>query len=293
MAELDKALRDADLTINLGANLFKPGGPFIDAEGRAKPDEMRIKNIFERPPDLKGPFYIERRVAFEHVEMPTLRAMDADGIKPADHPVSAGLNVGRNVGGAAPGYGACLIVLKDEVKQARATFTAQDSFRTYTALATPQTVAAFAAELEARIDERSPALLDKAAWKQLKRDLPMIKERLAEAGRRGERLGLGEAKSLSRFVNNDLLGGLGCDSDETRNLLFNIGARQLGDPVKSPSHVASFQRIEDILGNIAHSSAEPVLPGLAPRPPTRSGSTRCRKATSRPRSSAASTCCAT
>ena len=269
--DLAAVLKEADLTINLGTHLFKPGGPFIDAQKRPKPEAMKMQNIFERPADQKGPLYIERRVAFEHAEMPTLRMLDMANGGPlaADHPVSAGVNVGRNIGGAAPSYGKCLVILKDEVKQNRATFTARDSFQTSTAVVTQASADAFMIELERRIADASPGLGTPADWRQLKRDLPEIRNRLDAAAKNGTRMGLGETKGLGGFVQRDLLAGLKSgemskgESILGFNLLLNLTAKHLNDPVESPGHVATFQRMGEILGGVKNTTAEPVLAGIA------------------------------
>ena len=128
LAAISKLVREADLTINLPGRLFEPGEAFFDADGQVIPGQARLQNIFQRPSNEKGDLYVERRRLVEHTEMPTLAKLDAAGFDPADHPISAALNPGRNLhgGGFAGGYGDCFLVLKDQVKQSRATYTPQE-----------------------------------------------------------------------------------------------------------------------------------------------------------------------
>ena len=125
--ELTQLMRSADLTVNLPRELFDPGGAFIGQDGRVKPEGLQLKNIFELPSDVKGPEYLERRQIIEHAQVPGLKEREKSGLDPKLHPISAGLNVGRMVAGAAPRYGWAFLVLKDQVKE-RATFTPTDSF---------------------------------------------------------------------------------------------------------------------------------------------------------------------
>ena len=136
-------LRSADLTINMGLRLFAKGGPFRDPSGGLVTSAPRMKNIYELP-QKKGPDYLERRKMVEYALEPATEHADRSGIDPSNHPISAGVNVGRRIGGAAPGYGEVVLVLKDSVKD-RCTFTPGDSFNAFEARVTPEKIARYKA----------------------------------------------------------------------------------------------------------------------------------------------------
>ncbi len=99
-------------------------------------------------PGSKGPAYVERRQVIEQAQLPTLARQGAQGLDPQGHPISAALNVGRNLLGAAykGGYGDLVVVLKEGVKQ-RCTYTPKDTFYSFEAKLTPERVTAMKAGL--------------------------------------------------------------------------------------------------------------------------------------------------
>jgi hypothetical protein len=151
VGQVSDALRSADLTINVGPKLFAKGGPFRDQSG-ALLAGPRLKNIYELP-QAKGPLYLERRQMVEHALEPATERADREGIDPGNHPISAGVNVGRRIAGSAPGYGEIVLVLKDSVKD-RCTFTASDSFNApFSGVqATPEKIAQFKARVAGMLE---------------------------------------------------------------------------------------------------------------------------------------------
>ena len=159
------ALRSADLTVNLGLGLFAKGGAFRDPSGKLVTNAPRLKNIYELP-QTKGPDYLERRKMVEYALEPATEQADRSGIDPSNHPISAGVNVGRRIAGAAPGYGEVVLVLKDSVKD-RCTFTPGDSFLAFEARVTPEKIARYKAKVAEMLEpggglpeEDRKALLD-------------------------------------------------------------------------------------------------------------------------------------
>jgi hypothetical protein len=140
-----EALRSADLTINLGLGLFAKGGPFRDRSGELVSDAPRMKNIYELP-QKKGPDYLQRRQMIEHALEPVTEQADRSGVEADNHPVSAGVNVGRRIAGAAPGYGEVVLLLKGSVKD-RCTFTPSDSFNAFEVQVTPEKIARYKARV--------------------------------------------------------------------------------------------------------------------------------------------------
>jgi hypothetical protein len=128
------ALRSADLTINVGFELFTKGGGFRDPSGKLVTNALRVKNIYELP-QKKHTVYLERRKMVEYALEPATEQADRSGIDPSNHPISAGVNVGRRIDGAAFGYGYVVLVLRDSVKD-RCTFTPSDSFNVFEARVT-------------------------------------------------------------------------------------------------------------------------------------------------------------
>ena len=146
-AQVADALRSADLTINLGLELFAKGGAFRDQSGKLVTTAPRLKNIYELP-QTKGPLYLDRRKIVEYALEPATEQADRSGsnIDPSDHPISAGVNVGRRIDGAAPGYGEVVLVLKDSVKD-RCTFTPSDSFIAFEARVTRDKIELYKAKV--------------------------------------------------------------------------------------------------------------------------------------------------
>jgi hypothetical protein len=165
--EVEDALRSADLTINMGLKLFAKGGAFRDKSGKLVTGALRMKNIYDLPQEEKGPDYLKRRKLVEHALEPETAKVDAPGIDPDNHPISAGVNVGRRVRGAAPGYGEVVLILKPSVK-ARCTYTARDSFKVFEASVTREKIALYRAKVDEMLQPGSDLL--KADRKALRDD---------------------------------------------------------------------------------------------------------------------------
>jgi hypothetical protein len=148
--QVGDALRSADLTINVGLQLFAKGGPFRDPSGGLVTDAPRLKNIYELP-QRKGPDYLQRRQMVEHALEPATKHADQSGIDPSNHPISAAVNVGRHIAGAASGYGEVALVLKDSVKD-RCTFTAGDSFLAFEARVTHDKISLYKARVHEMLE---------------------------------------------------------------------------------------------------------------------------------------------
>lgn len=125
-------LRRSDLTINIEPDIFFGATP-------AAPE---VKNYFQLSID-KGIHYADRRLFTEQQQLRGVADIDRQqGVRGEYHPISAALNIGRDTLGAAGNYSwRGYVVLKDEVKQTRATFTPKDSFHAFHQEVTPERVA--------------------------------------------------------------------------------------------------------------------------------------------------------
>ena len=125
-------LRRSDLTINIDPDIFFG----------AAPSAPEVKNYFQLGID-KGIHYADRRLFTEQQQLRGVADIDRQqGVRGEYHPISAALNIGRDTLGAAGNYSVQgYVVLKDEVKQTRATFTPKDSFHAFHQEVTPERVA--------------------------------------------------------------------------------------------------------------------------------------------------------
>lgn len=125
-------LRRSDLTINIDPDIFFG----------AAPSAPEVKNYFQLGID-KGIHYADRRLVTEQQQLRGVADIDRQqGVRGEYHPISAALNIGRDTLGAAGNYSVQgYVVLKDEVKQTRATFTPKDSFHAFHQEVTPERVA--------------------------------------------------------------------------------------------------------------------------------------------------------
>lgn len=134
---LKDAVRAAPLTINFKTAMLLPvvtynngekSHSFVNEDGTLNDAAMRVKNVFELPGHVKTEAYKRTRESVERHQFPELAAReDVEGVRAADRPVYAGVNVARQQEGAAPGYGSCFFVLKEDVKD-RALYAPSDSF---------------------------------------------------------------------------------------------------------------------------------------------------------------------
>lgn len=252
VAEVGKLLREAPLTINLWGTLFSPGGPFVGKDGKPLGDEARVKNLFELPIDTKGPDYYERRQMIEHAELPTLERQDRDGVVGGDHPISAALNPGRNLvgGGFKGGYGDCFLVLKDSVKE-RATYTPTDSFFAYEVRLTRENVDALKLDLARLAREGHPGLSEsalEALRKEPSEALKTLLERLE--ARIGTAYGLGHPTSVESLVGDELIAGIEGFTPPDGEPILNLALRHLIDRSPGSNHVASFERLAQVIGGV-------------------------------------------
>ncbi len=248
--QVQKLVRESELTVNLWSSLFEPGGPLIDKHGAARAGDARLKNVFDLPVGTKGPMYLARRQAIEHGGMPLLAKHDQSGVQGADHPISAALNPGRNLvgGGFKGGYGDAFLVLKDSVKE-RATYTATDSFFAYEASATPERISAMKREIQEVLDNGSAALGDNAL-----QGLKAKPEHLGEVFKRldalaGQSFGIGHPRTLES-IGDELIKGLDGLNTGDAEALYTIATRNLIDPQKSSGHVSSFERLGQVLAEV-------------------------------------------
>lgn len=262
LGQVETLLKQSDLTVNIGAGLFKRNGPMIDENGQVR-EGARLKNIFDLPDNIKGPLYKERRRLVEQNEMPTLARQDRQGVDSANHPISAALNPARRMAGAAVGngYGEVVLVLKDDVKQ-RATYTPTDSFRAYEARLTKESVAAMKGDIA--ILQRDIAILQRdydvklseSALRQLREEPGTIITPLFERldNHIDSAFGLGHATSLDEFVHKtlakDLPGFEGEDKEILNDFLINMAIRHFIDRSPGTNHVTSFDHLAQVIGKV-------------------------------------------
>jgi Protein of unknown function (DUF3626) len=263
LSEVSRLIRSSELTVNLPSSLFDPGGPFVDESGKLVPERARMKNIFELPPNTKSPSYIERRQLIEHSEMPTLVKQDEGGVDPSNHPVSSALNVGRNVpgGGWKGGYGDMFLVLKDEVRDTRATFTPRDAFYSYTATLTEMAVGQMKSDILGLMDKGSPPLSESGA-RALRED-PTIIRRLFDRldGAVGQSFGLGQPENLDDFVADTLIEGLQL-SPRDSEVLLNLAVKTFANRSDDGNRVTSFERLTQVLGDVDDVVHEAITTGV-------------------------------
>lgn len=249
MAPVDvvKLLRQADLTINLPLDLLDPGGAFIKEDGSVDTGALKLKNIFELPAGRKGEAYRERRQVIEHAQIPGLAKRDQAGLDPTNHPVSAGVNVGRLAAGAAPLYGKMFLVLDEAVKE-RATFTPTDSFYAFEAHMTDETVGNIKHALLDLLAPDSP--LSAPQRERFNADptlLPKMLQRLDQAV--GRDFGLGHPKSLEDFFFQELSHGIPLSLDD-REVVWNAVLTHAIDRSREGSKIASYERLDQLIGGL-------------------------------------------
>jgi hypothetical protein len=250
LEQVVRQLRDAPLTVNLPSSLFRPDGPWFTADGKLREGGAQLHNVYQRPIEEKGALYRERRQMIEQMQLPTLVRQDAVRLDPANHPVSAAVNAGRNVGGGAFSgmYGDSFIVLKQEVKETRATFTAGDSFRAYTAEITAENIAGFTQELAQRLAGGDPDQVSPPQRTALLARLDVIGQRLADAV--GTRLGQGTAERVDLWIEQVLCAGMDDVGGTGKELLLNLAIKHFADRAAAEDNVASINRLDQMLAGM-------------------------------------------
>lgn len=271
--QVSEALRSADLTINLGANLFAKGGAFRDESGALVSTAPRLKNIYELP-QAKGPQYLARRQMVEYALEPATARADRSGIDPANHPISAGVNVGRKIAGAAPGYGEVVLVLKDSVKD-RCTFTASDSFNApFTgARATPEKVAQFKARV-AEMLEPGGGLSepDRQRLREQGTALTSLFSRLDQMAARAAAgdpadTGFPTDRPMDQFLHYDLLREI--DEGRVTRLSYELANAAMDcfmdKPLAGSDHVTTPERMAHIIPALKDDAIQAIADGQDPR----------------------------
>ena len=258
---LQKTLHSADLTINVPFHLFTSSRAGADGYqtlmgegGKIMPERLALKNVFDFGAAAKGADYIERRQAIEHAQFPKLAELDAGGLSPRDHPISAAVNFGRAADGAGgTSYGTVVLVLKPEVRD-RCTYTARDSFYTYEAKIDQAGSDRFRAGLGAATRGENP-LVSPALAQRLNTDSAFV-ERLTGAIDRAVaddvQLGPTKGRSLEDFVFSDLLSSadvraLGPDDAAA---LFNLALKSFVDPAASQGHIATRDHLDKLFNTM-------------------------------------------
>lgn len=261
--QVGDALRSADLTINVGLKLFAKGGAFRDPSGALVTGAPRMKNIYELP-EAKGPLYLERRQMVEHALEPATERADRSGIDPGNHPISAGVNVGRRIAGAAPGYGEVVLVLKDSVKD-RCTFTASDSFNApfSGARATPEKIARFKAEVDGMLEEGGG--LDEPDRQRLRAQGTALSDMFAELEKMADQgQGFPADRPIERFVTDELLRGI--DVGKNTPLKYRLATAAMESFMEKPAagsdHVTTPERMSHIITDLNQNVVEAIATGV-------------------------------
>jgi hypothetical protein len=256
---LQQTLHSAELTINVPFHLFASSRPGVDGYqtmmgegGKIMPERLALKNVFDFGAAAKGADYIERRQAIEHAQFGALAKLDAGGLSPRDHPISAAVNFGRSTDGAGgTSYGTVVLVLKPEVRD-RCTYTARDSFYSY----------------EARIDQAGSDRFRQGLGAAARGENPLVSPKLAErlsndpalvarltgaidtAVANDVHLGPSTGKSLEDFVFADLISAEDRKalSDDDGAALFNLAIKSFVDPEASRAHVATRDHLDKLFG---------------------------------------------
>ncbi len=205
-------LRKADLTINFnGQILFGENSPFFAPDGRLLEAQARLKNVFELG---RKDSYTERRLFIEQSLFSPLRELDGRAFDPQNHPIYAALNVGRQIMGGAGTYGFCYFVLKDEVKETRATFSPTDSFHIFDQHITRENVELFKSKFSEFVKSLSPT-----AQKVLTENQAQIFARLDQAIDR--KFGFAHRQRLDDFISEEVLKDIKLpQEDESRLATF-------------------------------------------------------------------------
>ena len=229
---------------------------FIGEDGSVKPSPQ-LQNIFERPSEEKGPSYLERRQIIEHAEVPGLKEREKSGVDPSLHPISAALNVGRGLGGAAPTYGAAFLVLKDQVKE-RATFTPTDSFYAFTATLDRDNIAHCKARLAQLTEDGSK--LSEEGRTALGSLLPQINQDLDNAA--GRSFGLGHPQTFEDFfhdeIGSEVLNRL---SSGDQQYVYNVMLDSVIDRSREANRVASYERLGQMIGDLQDATIDSLGSG--------------------------------
>jgi hypothetical protein len=254
------ALRSADLTVNMGLDLFAKGGAFRGPSGKLKTGALRMKNIYELPLK-KGPMYLERRQMIEYALEPATEKADRSRprIDPSDHPISAGVNVGRRIKGAAPGYGKVVLVLKPSVKD-RCTFTPGDSFNAFEARVTGDKIALYEAKVTEMLKPTGDFLdADREALRNHPTKLQAMYAALDQM--KGQDFGAGQP-FLDAFHSGPLgVAGLS-PSSHLGFLLANAAIDTFRERPGAGGHVTTSERISHMVADLNKNVLDPVVAGV-------------------------------
>lgn len=246
VAELVELMKASDLTINLfSSTLFTSDAGMFDKQNNIQLDKVRLKNVHELGPKIKGPEYLARRGAIEHSQFPSL---DRPDTRPEHNPISSALNPGERTVGAAfkGGYGLTVLVLKDEVKE-RSTFTPMDSFYAFEAHITDESIAKFKVAFEKRIltlpinEQEELRANDSAKLKQLYANLELAK---------GQSLGLGHAKKLEDFMYDDVVKDVISNKGTAMAYMLADAMDSFIDKSLQSNRVASYEHLEQLIGDL-------------------------------------------
>lgn len=261
--QVGDALRSADLTINVGLKLFAKGGAFRDPSGALVTGAARMKNIYELP-QAKSPQYLERRQMVEHALEPETERADRSGVDPSNHPISAGVNVGRKIAGAAPGYGEVVLVLKDSVKD-RCTFTASDSFNApfSGARATPEKIARFKAKVDGMLEEGGG--LAEPDRRRLRAQGTALSDMFAELEKMADQgQGFPADRSMERFVTDELLRDI--DPGKNTPLKYRLATAAMESLMEKPAagsdHVTTPERMSHVIADLNQNVVEAIATGV-------------------------------
>jgi hypothetical protein len=249
------ALRSADLTINVPLYRFAKGAAFRDPSGKLKTRAPRLKNIYEVP-ETKGPDYLARRKMVEYALEPATEQADRDGIDPSNHPVSAALNAGRRIDGAAGGYGEVVLILKDSVKD-RCTFTACDSFDAFEARVTRDKIELYKEKVTEMLDPGGGL----EAYSQALRNDPTKWKAMFDAldHMEGRDFGAGRPFRIA-FLSGSLQK---VDPDESSPLNFSLTNAAIDTCRERPGggHVTTSERISHIVADLNPDVLDQVVTG--------------------------------
>jgi hypothetical protein len=252
------ALRSADLTINIGLELFAKGGAFRDPSGKLVTDALRLKNIYELP-QKKGPMYLERRQLVEHALEPATAQADQPGIDPSNHPISAGVNVGRLIAGAAGKYGKVVLVLKNSVKD-RCTFTARDSFLVAEARITRDKIDLYKKKVKEMLEPGGG--LPKADAKALRDDPTKLNVMFAALDQmEGQDYGAG--RPFLRAFNEGPLREMGPNANFIlKYRLANAAIDTFRERPGAGGHVTTSERISHMIADLDQDDLDQVVTGV-------------------------------
>lgn len=262
------AMRSADLTVNLPPRLFAKAGPLLDEAGRLRPGGPQLKNVYELlQGGDKGPSYVERRQIIEHGMEPATERADRSGVDPANHPISAALNVGRRSGGAAgTAYGTAFVVLNESVKE-RATFTPRDSFFSYEAHATQENIARFKGAVAELLQSGSG--LSEAGRETLNTHPTALTTLFTELDKvAGQSFGIGHPETFEEAFRGTIMGHLQSGSvkgvsEADVEKLFNVAVDIFMDKTPGGSHVTTPERLSHLIADLSQEHAlDPMLSGI-------------------------------